>query len=94
MLHNDELLSRVTVNHKVMLGKATIRGMKITVEQILRSLAGGVSEQELLEEYLRIHGYNRNNYLRPGMVVWKVWRILCYTKFRWFSHLSRKAASP
>ena len=26
-------------------------GMRITVEQILRALSGGVSEQELLEEY-------------------------------------------
>ncbi|HCX90407.1 MAG: hypothetical protein COW04_04995 [Deltaproteobacteria bacterium CG12_big_fil_rev_8_21_14_0_65_43_10] len=51
MLNNEELLSRITVNPKVMLGKATIRGMRITVEQILRALAGGVSEQELLEDY-------------------------------------------
>lgn len=51
MLNNEELLSRITVNPKVMLGKATIRGMRIAVEQILRALAGGVSEQELLEDY-------------------------------------------
>jgi len=51
MLNNEELLSRITVNPKVMLGKATIRGMRITIEQILRALAGGVSEQELLEDY-------------------------------------------
>ena len=51
MLNNEGLLSRITVNPKVMLGKATIRGMRITVEQILRALAGSVSEQELLEEY-------------------------------------------
>ena len=34
-----------------MLGKPTIRGLRITVEQILSSLAAGISEQELLEEY-------------------------------------------
>lgn len=51
MLNIEGLLSRITVNSKVMLGKPTIRGMRITVEQILRALAGGVSEQELLEEY-------------------------------------------
>jgi uncharacterized protein (DUF433 family) len=51
MLNIEELLSRITVNPKVMLGKPTIRGMRITVEQILRALAGGVSEQELLQEY-------------------------------------------
>ena len=51
MLNMEELLSRITVNPKVMIGKPTIRGMRITVEQILRALAGGVSEKELLEEY-------------------------------------------
>lgn len=51
MLSMEELLSRITVNPKVMLGKPTIRGMRITVEQILRALAGGVSEEELLQEY-------------------------------------------
>jgi uncharacterized protein (DUF433 family) len=51
MMNNENLLSRITVNPKVMVGKPTIRGMRITVEQILRALAGGISEQELLEEY-------------------------------------------
>ncbi len=51
MLNMEELLSRITVDPKVMLGKPTIRGMRITVEQILRALAGGISEHELLQEY-------------------------------------------
>jgi uncharacterized protein (DUF433 family) len=34
-----------------LLGKPTIPGMRISVEQILRTLSAGVSEQELLEEY-------------------------------------------
>jgi len=51
MLNTEELLKRITVNPNVMLGKPTIRGLRITVEQILRSLASGLSEQELLEEY-------------------------------------------
>ncbi len=34
-----------------MLGKPTILGMRITLEQILLALAGGVSEQELLDDY-------------------------------------------
>jgi len=45
------LLDRITVNPKVMVGKPTIRGLRITVEQILRALANGVSTQELLEDY-------------------------------------------
>jgi len=51
MLNTEELLKRITVNPKVMLGKPTIRGLRITVEQILQALASGLSEQELLEEY-------------------------------------------
>ncbi len=51
MLNKEKLLYRITVNPLIMVGKPTIRGMRITVEQILRSLASGISEQELLEEY-------------------------------------------
>jgi len=51
MLNTEKLLSRITVDPRVMLGKPTIRGMRITVEQILRALAGGISEHELLQEY-------------------------------------------
>jgi len=48
----EQILSdRITVNPKVMVGKPTIRGLRITVEQILKALASGVSEKELLEDY-------------------------------------------
>lgn len=48
---NEDLLKRITVNPKVMVGKPTIRGLRITVEQILKALAGGVTAEELLKEY-------------------------------------------
>ena len=51
MLKKHNLLARITVNPLIMVGKPTIRGMRITVEQLLRSLSSGVSEHELLEEY-------------------------------------------
>jgi uncharacterized protein (DUF433 family) len=51
MTNMENLLTRITINPRVMVGKPTIRGMRITVEQILRALSGGVSEKELLEEY-------------------------------------------
>lgn len=51
MVNTENLLSRITSNPKVMVGKPTIRGMRITVEHILRALSGGVSEQELLVEH-------------------------------------------
>jgi len=46
-----EILKRITVNPKVMVGKPTVRGLRITVEQILKALAGGVTSEELLEDY-------------------------------------------
>ena len=50
-MKDQNLLERITVNHKVMVGKPTIRGLRITVEQILKALANGISTQELLEDY-------------------------------------------
>ncbi len=47
----EELLNRITVDDKVLRGKPTIRGLRISVEQILRALASGVTEAELLAEY-------------------------------------------
>lgn len=48
---NKELLDRITVNPDVMVGKPTIRGLRITVEQILKALANGVTSEDLLEDY-------------------------------------------
>ncbi|MCA9966810.1 MAG: DUF433 domain-containing protein [Anaerolineales bacterium] len=45
------LRDRVTINPDVMMGKPTIRGLRITVEQILKALAAGVPAEDLLEEY-------------------------------------------
>ena len=50
-MDTENLLSRITINPKVMVGKPTIRAMRITVEQILRALAGGVTINELLQDY-------------------------------------------
>lgn len=50
-MNTENLLSRITVDPKLMVGKPTIRGMRITVEQILRALAGGIAVNELLQDY-------------------------------------------
>ena len=50
-MNTQNLLSRITVDPKIMVGKPTIRGMRITVEQILRALAGGIAVNELLQDY-------------------------------------------
>ena len=48
---NENLLNRITVNPDVMVGKPTIRGLRITVEQILKALANGVKTPDLLKDY-------------------------------------------
>lgn len=50
-METQRLLDRITVNPDVMVGKPTIRGLRITVEQILKALAAGITTQELLEDY-------------------------------------------
>ncbi|MFQ5421448.1 MAG: DUF433 domain-containing protein [Anaerolineae bacterium] len=45
------LVNRITVNADVMTGKPTIRGLRISVEQILKALAAGVTPEDLLEDY-------------------------------------------
>jgi uncharacterized protein (DUF433 family) len=42
---------RIVINPAIMMGKPVIRGTRITVELILRNLAEGASEGELLEDY-------------------------------------------
>ena len=50
-MDSKQLIDRITINPNVMVGKPTIRGLRITVEQILKALAGGITTQELLEDY-------------------------------------------
>lgn len=42
---------RIEINPAIMMGRPVIRGTRITVELILRKLAEGESEGELLEDY-------------------------------------------
>lgn len=51
MLNRIQLLDRITTNPNVLVGKPTIRGMRISVEQILTALAAGVPASDLLEDY-------------------------------------------
>jgi uncharacterized protein (DUF433 family) len=44
-------IDRIEINPAVMLGKPVIRGTRITVELILRKLAEGEGESELLEDH-------------------------------------------
>jgi uncharacterized protein (DUF433 family) len=51
MSTDDELLRRITTNPSIMGGKPVVRGLRITIEQIVRWFAAGTSEQELLAEF-------------------------------------------
>ena len=45
---------RIEINPAILMGKPIIRGTRITVELILRKLAEGATEAELLEDYPHI----------------------------------------
>ncbi len=47
----EDVLQRITFHKDVLCGKPVIRGLRISVEQILELLANGVSGPEILEEY-------------------------------------------
>ena len=44
-------IDRIVVDPNVMVGKPTVRGLRISVEQVLKALAGGVAPEELLQDY-------------------------------------------
>ena len=48
---DQELLNRITINPKVMVGKPIIRGTRLTVEFILNLLAHGATIDEIIKEY-------------------------------------------
>lgn len=46
-----DFASRITINPEVRAGKPCIRGTRITVYDILEYLAGGMSEDDILEDF-------------------------------------------
>ncbi len=50
----DELSRRVTINPALMAGKPVIQGTRIPVELLIRMLAEGIQEEEILQEYPRL----------------------------------------
>jgi uncharacterized protein (DUF433 family) len=47
----EQLLERIVINPKVMVGKPVINGTRLTVEYILGLLAHGATYDEIMEEY-------------------------------------------
>ncbi len=51
---NELLEQRIAVDPKIMVGKPVIRGTRIPVELIVRMLAQGIPESDILREYPRL----------------------------------------
>ena len=50
----NDLLQRIEIDPKVMVGKPVIRGTRIPVELILEKLAAGLSSEDLRRSYPRL----------------------------------------
>jgi len=50
-MKDQQLLKRIALDPKVMVGKPVIKGTRLTVEYILNLLAHGATVEEILEEY-------------------------------------------
>ena len=51
MMSEQALLNRITFNPGQCGGRPCIRGMRIRVKDVLDMLAGGATEQEILQDY-------------------------------------------
>ena len=51
MQNEQELLKRITLDPQKLAGKPTIRGRRMSVEQVLGMLAAGETAENLLKEY-------------------------------------------
>ena len=50
-MKNEQLLERIILNPKIMVGKPVIKGTRLTVDFILNLLAHGGTVDEILNEY-------------------------------------------
>ncbi len=50
-MSDEQLLERIVIDPKVMVGKPVIRGTRLTVEYILNLMAHGATVDDILQEY-------------------------------------------
>lgn len=50
----EQLWQRISIDPRIMTGKPVIRGTRIPVELIVRMLAQGIPERQILQEYPRL----------------------------------------
>jgi uncharacterized protein (DUF433 family) len=48
---DNQLLERITIDPKIMVGKPVIKGTRLTVDYILNLFAHGATDSEILDEY-------------------------------------------
>jgi uncharacterized protein (DUF433 family) len=51
IMKDKQLLDRIVLDPKIMVGKPVIRGTRLTVDFILNLLAHGTTEDDILNEY-------------------------------------------
>lgn len=51
MIHQARRHERIVMNPRIMAGKPTVKGTRITVEMILRELGDGMTPEQILEEH-------------------------------------------
>lgn len=51
MPSSPTLLDRITVDPRILAGKPVVRGLRISVEQLLKALAAGQTEADLPAKY-------------------------------------------
>jgi uncharacterized protein (DUF433 family) len=52
----EDLLKRITIDQAICHGKPCIRGLRYPVAMLLELLSGGMSTEELLEDYPDLEG--------------------------------------
>ncbi len=55
-MNEKMLLKRIEINPKIMLGKAVIKGTRLSVELIVEKIAYGATTEEILIQYPFIEG--------------------------------------
>jgi len=51
MIHRATRHERIVMNPRIMVGKPTVKGTRITVEMILRKLGAGMTPEEVLRDH-------------------------------------------
>jgi uncharacterized protein (DUF433 family) len=51
MIHQANRHERIVMDPRVMAGKPTVKGTRITVEMILRKLGAGMTVEEILQDH-------------------------------------------